>query len=372
MVCEFQKKYYEWFRKELRSSNSSPGSHAYYRERAEYGFGEYGFKHRTQWVFHGSLSSGERAQWVPFSLLFVCKRELTEFLTELTEFAPKLSEAQWVLFSETALSKQYSAHFWLMEVESCPGNLFSLLNRKKPHAHKNKIGTSTPLLKKTRTPPPPKRRNFMGMGVSSRKNQKMPGAHKIGAAVSGPDLRAEILRTSRFFWLKQYSRNSIPPVPFPEGPAIEKIQSRLIAWNIQSMRLKFSISLEMFDPDLDNSPHREPYFQSRLKCSISIENFNLRLVAWKFQSRSEILNFFNLWALLVDYPRKIPRSPAEPSRTLEERTPPREASMTSLRGVFLLGEPRGWLCPSGTKRLKDSRRIILGNSMCFMSTIENF
>ena len=37
----------------------------------------------------------------------------------------------------------------------------------------------------------------------------------------------------------------------------------------------------------------------RLKFSISIENFNLRLVAWKFQSRSEILNFFNLWALWV-------------------------------------------------------------------------
>ena len=61
------------------------------------------FKHRTQWVFRGSLSSGERTQWVPFSLLFVCKRELTEFFAELTEFAPKLSEAQWVPFSETVL-----------------------------------------------------------------------------------------------------------------------------------------------------------------------------------------------------------------------------------------------------------------------------
>ena len=81
------------------------------RKRAEYGFGEYGFKHRTQWVFWGSLSSGERTQWVPLSLLFVCKRELTEFFAELTEFAPKLSEAQWVLFSETVLSKQYSARF---------------------------------------------------------------------------------------------------------------------------------------------------------------------------------------------------------------------------------------------------------------------
>ena len=62
------------------------------RKRAEYGFGEYGFKHRAQWVFLGSLSSGERTQWVPFSLLFVCKCELTEFLAELTEFAAELSE----------------------------------------------------------------------------------------------------------------------------------------------------------------------------------------------------------------------------------------------------------------------------------------
>ena len=35
-----------------------------------------GFKHRTQWVFRGSLSSGEHAQWVPFSLSFVCQSEL--------------------------------------------------------------------------------------------------------------------------------------------------------------------------------------------------------------------------------------------------------------------------------------------------------
>ena len=44
--------------------------------------------------FLGSLSSGERTQRVPLSLLLVCKSELTEFFAELTEFAPKLSEAQ--------------------------------------------------------------------------------------------------------------------------------------------------------------------------------------------------------------------------------------------------------------------------------------
>ena len=95
---------------------------------------------------------------------------------------------------------------------------------------------------------------------------------------------------------------------FSASPAIEKIQSRLIAWNFQSIRLKVSIqdwkfqsrlkvsiSLENFNPDLDNSPQQEPYFQSRLKISISIENFNLRLVAWKFQSRSEILNWGRIY-----------------------------------------------------------------------------
>ena len=42
--------------------------------------------------FLGSLSSGERTQWVPLSLLFVRQSELTEFFAELTEFAVKLSE----------------------------------------------------------------------------------------------------------------------------------------------------------------------------------------------------------------------------------------------------------------------------------------
>ena len=39
------------------------------------------------------------------------KSELPEFFAELTEFAPELSEAQWVLFSETVLLKQYPARF---------------------------------------------------------------------------------------------------------------------------------------------------------------------------------------------------------------------------------------------------------------------
>ena len=79
----------------------------------------------------------------------------------------------------------------------------------------------------------------------------------------------------------------------PEGPAIKKNSIPIdrvkfsihaleifnpCAWKFQS-RLKISISLENFNPDLENCPRKGPYFQSRLKFSISIENFSLRLVA---------------------------------------------------------------------------------------------
>ena len=57
-----------------------------------------------------------------------------------------------------------------------------------------------------------------------------------------------------------------------------------IAWKFQS-RLKISISLENFNPDLQNSPQIIVVWRvARLKFSISLENF-------------KILIFFNLWAL---------------------------------------------------------------------------
>ena len=89
------------------------------QKRGEYGFGEYGFKHRTQWVFLGSLSSRERTQWVPFGLLFVCKRELTEFLAELTEFAAELSE-----FSSP---KQYSRN----SIRPAPSKVLEILENPR-------------------------------------------------------------------------------------------------------------------------------------------------------------------------------------------------------------------------------------------------
>ena len=46
------------------------------------------------------------------SAYYLCdKANSPSFFAELTGFAPKLSEARWVLFSETALSKQQSARF---------------------------------------------------------------------------------------------------------------------------------------------------------------------------------------------------------------------------------------------------------------------
>ena len=39
-----------------------------------------------------------------YSIVCVCQSKLAEFFPELTEFAVKLSEAQWVLFSETGNS----------------------------------------------------------------------------------------------------------------------------------------------------------------------------------------------------------------------------------------------------------------------------
>ena len=47
-----------------------------------------------------------------------------------------------------------------------------------------KLALPPPPSKKPTTPPP-KTRNFMGMGVFLQKEPKMPGAHKIGAAISG-------------------------------------------------------------------------------------------------------------------------------------------------------------------------------------------
>ena len=78
--------------------------------------------------FGGSLSSGERTQWVPFSLLFVCQSELTEFLAELTEFAAELNVSS--LFRNSTLETVFRPFSNLQEClgpgpESAPWSAFS-------------------------------------------------------------------------------------------------------------------------------------------------------------------------------------------------------------------------------------------------------
>ena len=75
-------------------------------------------------VSNTELSEFFGAHWVPGSELseflsaynLCAKTNSPSFFAELTEFAPELSEAQWVLFSETVLSKQYSARFLIWRV----------------------------------------------------------------------------------------------------------------------------------------------------------------------------------------------------------------------------------------------------------------
>ena len=69
-----------------------------------------------------------------------------------------------------------------------------------PHAHKNKIGTSTPPSKKPQQPPL-KGGMLWALGFSSRKNKKCQAPIKSARPFPAPELRAEILWTSRFFWV---------------------------------------------------------------------------------------------------------------------------------------------------------------------------
>ena len=69
---------------------------------------KYGFKHRAQWVFWGSPSSRERAQWVPLGLLFVCQSELTEFFFRRALRVCRRTQWGSVRLSEFSSPRQYS------------------------------------------------------------------------------------------------------------------------------------------------------------------------------------------------------------------------------------------------------------------------
>ena len=97
-------------------------------------------------------------------------------------------------------------------------------------------------------------------------------------------------------------RNSDHGLSFWSG----KTQTMVWVWHVFGVgvdegalihsRLKTSFSLETFNLDLENSPQFGPLLCGSLEISFSIEGF---ILAWKFQSWTKILNFFNLWVLWV-------------------------------------------------------------------------
>ena len=84
-----------------------------------------------------------------------------------------------------------------------------------------------PLLKAQNPPPPPRGRNFMGMGVFQQKEQKIPGAHKLGAAISGPRIAGGKITDMRFFFCKT------PDIPLRNAPLFINLVVRNL-WRVCS------------------------------------------------------------------------------------------------------------------------------------------
>ena len=131
---------------------------------------------------------------------------------------------------------------------------------------------------------------FKGLIFYKRLPSRMPRREQVYESYSSGRIKHARNRGYRFVWpspplalrgKKPFSSTGNPPVP--KGPKIEKFQSRL-KFSIP-LEMKISISLEIFNPDLQNSPQKiGVWWAARLKFSISLENF-------------KILIFFNLWAL---------------------------------------------------------------------------
>ena len=90
-----------------------PGNHAPFsrgqndyinRRRAEYGFGEYGFKHRAQWVFLGLTEFRGRELRVFLSAYYLCAKANS---ASFSQNSPSLPE-NLVRLSEFSSPKQYS------------------------------------------------------------------------------------------------------------------------------------------------------------------------------------------------------------------------------------------------------------------------
>ena len=77
----------------------------------------------------------------------------------------------------------------------------------------------------------------MGMGFSSRKNPKMPGAHEIGAAVSGPRIAGgkhgrEALSEKMTLVRQGHPRVQVEPRPTSTSPsgAEKESSTQVLCW----------------------------------------------------------------------------------------------------------------------------------------------
>ena len=135
----------------------------------------------------------------------------------------------------------------------------------------------------------------------------MPGAHKIGATISGPRITGGNFMDTTLFLNHYEDKAHLKPIlqkgpeaaptqhnsvwrghPCPKGPKIEKIQSQL----------KISISLEIFNPDLQNSPQK-------IGVSLTLQSllFSISLLFFVFRFSLLFCAFFLPFPRILGVPR---------------------------------------------------------------------
>ena len=80
---------------------------------------------------------------------------------------------------------------------ACRNDFWTCFKQKNPRAHKNKISTSP--APQSKITPPLKRGILWTWRFCCRKNTEILGAHKIGAAISGPRIADKNFTDTRMF-----------------------------------------------------------------------------------------------------------------------------------------------------------------------------
>ena len=144
-------------------------------------------KHLLYWCQSGGRKPGS-SKWRFAALRFVHSQDIRE-IRGPNAFKTRLKCA----CHEIALSVTRQTCTW-----KCPGKGNELwqswFSRKKPHAHKNRIGTSTPpFQKKKNTTPPLKRGILWAKGFPAERTKKCQAPIKLAQPFPAPELRAEIM-----------------------------------------------------------------------------------------------------------------------------------------------------------------------------------